>query len=187
MDKRWLISGIVLVCVSAGMFTGCTSSGAEQITPSNPLIIDMSPEPGANPPPAPAQSTTITANEQSYLTALGSNGNTYSDATNSLGVLTEDFQIGNDEWTLDVAVQLAILRAAYDEAVALNPPSSLAHIHSKYIEGLSHINNATYLIAEGLDNLDSDKINQATAELVIGNKLINEATALLNEFSASHT
>lgn len=51
MDKRWLISGIVLVCVSAGMFTGC-ASGAEQITPSNPLIIDGSEEPGAAPPPA---------------------------------------------------------------------------------------------------------------------------------------
>ena len=52
MDKRWLISGIVLVCVSAGLFTGCTSGGAEQITPSNPLIIDGSSDSGAAPPPA---------------------------------------------------------------------------------------------------------------------------------------
>ena len=193
MSKGWMILGIILTCVSAGMFTGCASSGARQITPSNPLIIDMSEEPGATPPPAvtsppaPAQSTSITANEQSYLTAVGSNSNTYSSALNTLSTLLGDFQIGSDEWTLDVAVQLAILRAAYDEAVALNPPSSLAHIHSKYIEGLSHIDNATYLIVEGIDNLNADKINQATTELTIGNNLINEATALVSEFFASHT
>lgn len=59
MNRQWLISGIVLVCVGAGMFAGC-ASGAEQITPSNPLIIDATPEPGASPPPAvtpPPEST----------------------------------------------------------------------------------------------------------------------------------
>jgi len=40
------------------MFTGCTSSGAEQITPSNPLIIDMSPEPVSPPVQPPAAETT---------------------------------------------------------------------------------------------------------------------------------
>ncbi len=66
MDKRWLILGMILTCVSTGMFTGCISSGAEQISPSNPLIIDMSPEesddtaPAVTPPPEPEPTTTPT-------------------------------------------------------------------------------------------------------------------------------
>ena len=49
--KTLLIFGII-GCVCAGMFTGCTSSGAEKITPSNPLIIDASPETESVTPPA---------------------------------------------------------------------------------------------------------------------------------------
>ena len=41
MGKRWLISAIVLVCVSAGMFTGCTSGGAEEISPSETQIDNV--------------------------------------------------------------------------------------------------------------------------------------------------
>lgn len=49
--KALLVFGII-GCVCAGMFTGCSSSGAQQISPSNPLIIDESPGPGEAPPPA---------------------------------------------------------------------------------------------------------------------------------------
>ncbi len=51
MDKRLLVSGIILACITTVCLTGC-ASGAEQITPSNPLIIDGSSDSGAAPPPA---------------------------------------------------------------------------------------------------------------------------------------
>ena len=71
MNKRLLILGITLTCIITVCLTGCTSGGAEKITPSNPLIIDMSPEgsddtaPAVTPPPSEQAVT-----ESSIRTAL---------------------------------------------------------------------------------------------------------------------
>lgn len=88
MNKRWLILGIILA--SAVGFTGC-SSGAEQITPSNPLIIDMSEEPGAAPPPASAEGQQPSSGNQLVGQWSG---------TSITGTQTEPFTINSTPWKI---------------------------------------------------------------------------------------
>ena len=91
----------------------------------------------------------------------------------------------DDEWTFDVATQLAKIRLVYNEAMAMSPPSSMTEIHSKYTQGLEHYNTMTELLAQGIDELDADLIEQATTEMYIGQDYIDEATDLMNDFTES--
>ena len=95
--------------------------------------------------------------------------------------------IGDDEWTLNVAVQLVTIQALYDEAIEINPPSSMTNIHYKYVQAMKHFESATQLIAQGIDELDANLINQATAEMNLGGQLIDEATELIEEFTMTHS
>ena len=62
MDKERFVLVVTIACLSLISLTGCTtSSGAETISPSNPLIIDISEESPDQPTPdqpAPAQTDT---------------------------------------------------------------------------------------------------------------------------------
>lgn len=161
-------------------------------------IQDQSSSPSP-PPVSPSSTTESTTGEQStgttdsispaehdYLLTLGNNSATVGPVFTELSNLMANPQIGNDQWTLQVAAQLVTIRLAYEEIIALAPPSSLTNIHLKYSQAMSHFNTATYLIAEGIDALDANLLNQATAEMELGNQLINEATSLVNEFNAAH-
>jgi len=71
MNKRLLILGIALTCIITICLTGCTSGGAEKITPSNPLIVDMSPEESVDTVPAETSSPDEQAVTESWVrTAL---------------------------------------------------------------------------------------------------------------------
>lgn len=140
-------------------------------------------------PSSPSSSTELPAlssEELNYIDALHNNAATVANALKEFTVLMKNPQIGNDEWTIDVAAQLVIIQFAYDEAIQMNPPESMAHIHYKYIQGMSNLNDATDLITSGIDNLDSSKIRQATNKIESGTQYIEEATALLNAFKAVH-
>jgi len=128
----------------------------------------------------------LSSEEQSYASALQDNVNMVANALKELASLMTEFQIGNDEWTLDVATQLVIIQLAYDEAIQMNPPDSMAHIHYKYIQAMNDFNDATDLIASGIDNLDASMIEQATSKMQSGTEYLTEATDLVNAFKAAH-
>jgi hypothetical protein len=121
-----------------------------------------------------------------YIAALHKNAARVADALEEFTALMENPQIGDDKWTIDVAAQLVIIQFAYDEAIEMNPPGSMVHIHYKYTQGMSNLNDATDLIASGIDNLDSSMIRQATYKIQSGTQYIEEATALLDDFKAAH-
>lgn len=128
----------------------------------------------------------MTNEEQSYISFLRSNANTMDDALEEISTLMIAPQIGVDEWIFNVANQLNIMRFAHDEVSQLNPPTSMAHIHSKYMQAMNNFNDATYLLASGIDNMDVDKIEEATAKMELGAQYIEETADLLVAFTATH-
>jgi len=136
--------------------------------------------------PEPTELPSITNEEQNYISAFQDNGATVGNAFEELSILMSNPQIGVDEWTLKVATQLTIIRLAHDEAIQMNPPASMVHIHSKYIQAMSEFNDATYLITSGIDNLDSTLLEEATNKMDEGTQYINEVTTLMEAFMASH-
>jgi len=128
----------------------------------------------------------ISSEEQSYATAIQDNAYAVANVLEELSFLMTEPEIGNDEWTLDVATQLVIIQLAYDEAIQMTPPDSMAHIHYKYIQAMNDFNDATDLIASGIDNLDASMIEQATSKIQSGSQHLVEATDLVNTFIAAH-
>jgi hypothetical protein len=129
----------------------------------------------------------ITSDEQAYAITIANHADILSETFTELAGLMANPQLGDDEWTLNVATQLAIIRLLYDEAIEVTPPSSMANIHQKYVQAMSHYEAATHLIAQGIDELDPSLIDQATEELLRGGQLINEATQLIDEFTRAHS
>jgi len=125
----------------------------------------------------------ITPSEQAYATTMIDLNKKVSEAFDELSELMANPRMGDDEWTINVAVQLATIRVLYEEAMEIDPPASMAHIHYKYVQGMKHYETATHLIAKGLDELDTNLIDQATTEIYAGAQFVNEATELTNEFT----
>jgi hypothetical protein len=135
----------------------------------------------------PTELPSLTASEQNYCTTIVDHSSTVGEAMDNLRDLMGNAQIGDDEWTLDVATQLTIIRQGYDEALEIEPPSSMADIHYHYTQAMWHYDKATDLIAEGIDTINADLINQAGSEIEAGTEYINEATKLLSDFAAAHS
>lgn len=162
----------MLVLLGLGIFGTCA------------ICICTQPSTPASSPTSSSQPT-ITAAEQAYASAVAEQAATLTEALSELGDLLQNYQFGDDEWTTDVALQLATIRIVYDEAMAMSPPSSMTEIHYKYTQGLKHYNTMTELLAQGIDELDAGLIEQATTEGYIANDYIAEATNLINDFTES--
>jgi len=135
----------------------------------------------------PSETTPLTASEQNYATTIADHSSQVGEAMSNLSILLANPQIGYDEWTIDVAVEVTVIRLLYEEAQEIEPPSSMAHIHENYIQAMWHYNRAMDFLVEGIDTLDADLIDQATSELETGTEYIDEATEQTEDFVASHS
>jgi len=136
---------------------------------------------------APTESPSLTASEQNYAATMADHSSRFVEAMGKLSDLMGEPQIGNDEWIIDVAIQLTAIRLLYDEALDIEPPSSMAHIHYKYLQAMDHFDRSVDLIAEGTDTLNTDLLGQAISELELGNDYIEETTRLTYDFIAARS
>ena len=105
----------------------------------------------------------------------------------NLGDLMANPQFLDDEWILDVAIEITIIRLLYEEAQEIEPPNSMADIHYNYMQAMWHYNRSMDLIVEGIDTLNADLLSQATSEIETATEYIGEATELTNDFMAAHS
>jgi hypothetical protein len=123
----------------------------------------------------------LTSAEREYLLTISDNGVRMGNALTELGTLLQDTNIGNTQWSTNVAAQIVIIRGLYNEVVNISPPSSMTHIHSKYLQAMHHFDSMTDFLVDGIDNMDEDALNQATTEMELGHSLILEVTAMINQ------
>jgi hypothetical protein len=79
-------------------------------------------------------------------------------------------RFGQDDWSSEVEAQLAIWDANYEEALELNPPPVFAEMHALLLEALRIYGEAGDDVTLGLDTLDPNMINQASAKVVQANE-----------------
>jgi len=178
--KYWLIGAPIALI----FFIVAVSTSPTTPTPSQPSQSPTTPTP-SQPSQSPSKPT-LTYAEQAYAKTVSAQLAPLAKAFTKLGELFQNFQTGNDEWTLQIATQILIIRNTYDEAMKLDPPSSMAEIHLKYIQAMKHYNDATYLITKGVDESNASLLTQASQELLTGRQLTNEATQLIGEFTEAH-
>jgi hypothetical protein len=131
--------------------------------------------------------TPLTASERNYALAMADHGSRVVAAMSEASNLMENAQIGNDEWIQDLATQLARIRLLYDEALEMEPPSSMVDIHYKYIQAMSHIDTCTDFITEGIDTLNVNLLDQAKSESDMAMEYMGQAADMLSDFLAAHS
>lgn len=167
--NAWLIGClglIVLVFIIGGIILATGHSGQTSI-------------------PTKIEKSNITASEKAYASIVSEQSKRLSESVTKLGSLLKNPEFYNDAWKVNVAAQLVTIHSIYDGAVALEPPSSMAEIHYKYVQALKHYDTAADLLAKGIDQLDSSLIDQATLEVYMGTDYLDEATNLAIDFLQS--
>ena len=91
------------------------------------------------------------------------------------------------EWQIQTALQMAIMKEIHSESLSVEPPPSLAAVHSTWLEATSLLDQSVDLAAEGIDTLDADKIAQATNLINAGTAKLEETTSLFEAFLHSHS
>jgi hypothetical protein len=91
------------------------------------------------------------------------------------------------EWATTANVQLDTIRMLTDEIIEIEAPSSMSHIHNKYMQALEQYNiYISLVVPEVIDNIDSGLRSQAISDAADCLKLLNEASNLLTEFIEEH-
>jgi hypothetical protein len=123
------------------------------------------------------------AEERAYLGEIEPILRTAGESFIRFGELSQEPQVGNEDWLFEVALQFVIWRSSYQEVLALQPPPAFADIHSLYVEALRLTEEASYDISVGLDTGDAVRLNQALPKMEQANVLIDQATALIGELA----
>lgn len=102
-------------------------------------------------------------------------------ALTTLSPLLLDPQFGDREWILRVAAQMAAIQVSYQRLSEIDPPPQLAHVHRAIVNAAGDCSASMDHLADGIDHLRAEDIQEATRLLQSCNAKIQQATLLLEE------
>ena len=182
------VTAILLIVAVTAIWVGVAIYFDSQINPSSRTESITTTQTQTTTSPTATPTTEPSLNpEQAYTAAITDHAYRVSDTITQLSELMINPQMGNDTWASQVKAELATIQSLHDEATQMSTPASMVNIHYKYVLAISLYEDATHSIAQGIDTLDVNLINQAIAEINAGTQLLNEAIALLNEFIEAHS
>ena len=131
----------------------------------------------------------LTSDELAYSEILQENISVLAGNINTLFCVFEDYiqnYMRNNntvEWTTTTNTQLDTIRMLTDEIIEIEPPSSMSHIHNKYMQAIEQYNSyISFVVPEVIDNIDSGLMSKSISDAAACLKLLNEASNLLTEF-----
>lgn len=86
-----------------------------------------------------------------------------------------------EEEIFTASAHTIMIELSYETAQGLNPPDKFKTTHSFFLSGLSKFAEAMPIFRSGVDNLDANKIQQATDLITEGTQFINQATQEVNK------
>jgi len=75
-------------------------------------------------------------------------------------------------WITEMTTALALLRSTGDEVGTLSAPALFATPHALLVEAATSFTSAADLLAEGVDALDTDRLDEAFAQITVGTTLL---------------
>lgn len=131
------------------------------------------------PTPAPPTSTPPPVDNEraEYLAKVGGQGDMLVNGMSQLGVLLGDANFADQDWRLQVAVSMGMMRAAHETLSGITPPADLESLHLRITDATEDCNDATVMLARGLDNIDPALINEAGALIIRCTDKMNAITA----------
>jgi hypothetical protein len=97
---------------------------------------------------------------QLYNSQISESVVTMGSALEQMSALMGTPRLTSDDWIFDLALQFVIIRQAHEQLMVVKPPASLASVHQQVLSATQDCNDATYAIAEGLDNFDVDELER---------------------------
>ncbi|WP_099192262.1 hypothetical protein [Tepidibacter mesophilus] len=181
---KWIVIGFVVLC-----FLGAITSGRDMEQVNNEPI--QAEEVSAKTPINESSNNNINTN---------SNSNEVSEYAASVNEVISEFVEANDNFSkcctqmgenpsllmdqdfiLNMAMNMGIIKNCYTQIKDIAPPSKMENVHTDVVDAFSKYDKAMDIFGEGVDNMDVDKINQATQLYMQGTDSINNAQAKLLE------
>lgn len=75
-------------------------------------------------------------------------------------------------WIVEMTTAITLLRSTGDEVANLSAPALFADAHTDLTEAAAAFTNAADLLAEGVDQLDTERLDEAFAEITVGTSLL---------------
>jgi endonuclease YncB( thermonuclease family) len=148
------------------------------------------PTPTPDIPPTPTPTSGFTPEEQAYADGVTDILDYLLPSFDKFSSLMADMSADpylmlDGEWKFGVGLQLGIWKAAYEDALTLTPPDSMASVHALFLESLRLYSEAADNIAYGIDNLDLDSLEYGASLMSQANAQMNLASDELGAFLSS--
>jgi len=75
-------------------------------------------------------------------------------------------------WIVEMTTAITLLRSTGDEVANLSAPALFTDAHTDLTEAAAAFTNAADLLAEGVDQLDTERLDEAFAEITVGTSLL---------------
>lgn len=139
--------------------------------PTVPPQPTAAPEPTATPIPtvvSEAETDEIPAEVQDYLAEVVNSGGEMGTAMSEMGQLLQDMsRFGDDDWVIDVAVQMVTIQLSHEALTEMDPPAGMEDFHEYLTGTTAKCNDSIDHLQLGIDNLDQSELILAT-ELLTG-------------------
>jgi len=156
-------------------------------TKESPELKEPTPEPESNNSSvsqSQSAETDYSFEETAYVRAITEQSRQWGNTLTKLGEYLQAPQYADQNWVINVATQLATMRTLAEEARNLDPPPKFKEVHSQYLLACESYEKCSHLLANGIDNFDVDKINQAAEQMFKGNEHIQNATRLMQTINS---
>ena len=186
-------SGLGKIAILAGvplLFLLCAGL-ANMINPAPEATPTVVPTATLAPTPttvrlAPTATPGLSAEEEAYLLQVAEINQDSLDTMKDLrtlmtGAAPKSLLIMDNDWKLEVAVHLATWRVCGQRLRGLNAPVRFKDVHQDLVQASRHYDRSAALIAEGIDEVNVDKIYQSTDELLLGAEYVDRATRKIEE------
>lgn len=148
-----------------------TTAPSATAQPTEPPAATDTPDPGE-----------LTAEERVYRDSVLEISDSYSQAltlfSEQMLAASENVALlTNEDWVIRTATALVLLSVAGDEVRELEPSQRFEVLNDYLLEAAGHFDQVVISLPEGIDELDVEKINQASEEMLLGQLAIENATA----------
>ncbi len=124
--------------------------------------------------------TILGVRENLYIIRVDGLVNTYELTLNTIDTLVtqagaNEVLLQDSAWIDEMTTALALLRATGDEVESLSAPTLFATPHADLVEAAAAFTGAADLLAEGIDALNTDSLDEAFAQITVGTTLLTRA------------
>lgn len=131
-------------------------------------------------PPTPTPDIALllySSQAQPHIGAIGS-------ALGAIGELVAAPNIADESWRIRVAMEIVNIRTAHTALLAIQAPPTMQGVHSQTISASAECNDATYLLASGLDTMSASLLDETAQKIAACGAGLQAAMASLLAIAA---